>query len=88
MPQLELHLQQLEEGFPEPDPSTAALALAKSQGDLVLEAMKQILDRMLELESYNELVELLRAIVGEHEELGEQTKKERRAKLRGLLDED
>ena len=43
---------------------------------------------MLELESYNELVELLRDIVSEHQDLRDQTKAERRAKLRGLLDND
>jgi len=42
---------------------------------------------MLELESYNELVELLRGIVAEQKQLEEKTKQQRREKLRRLLEE-
>ena len=88
MPDLESQLEQLQKVFPQQDVTSEALGASKAQGDKVLAAMKEILDRMLELESYNELVELLRGIVSEHEDLTERTKKERRATLRGLLDED
>ena len=88
MPALEIRLQELESHFSSKSKGPSALDAAKTQGDLVLQAMKRILDRMLELESYNELVELLRDIVSEHQDLRDQTKAERRAKLRGLLDND
>jgi len=63
------------------------LAEAKAQADLVLEAMKQVLDRMLELESYNELVELLRGIAADQQQIQEETKQMRREKLRSLLED-
>lgn len=70
---------------------TADLAsrLSKSRNDAreIVEAMQAVLDRMLELESYNELVEMLRGIVEEQKQLQERTKAEQREKLRGLLDE-
>jgi hypothetical protein len=64
------------------------LAAAQADADAVAEAIKRILDHMLELESYNELVELLRGIVHEHQDLSERIKEEQRRKLRSLLDED
>ncbi|NOZ40031.1 MAG: DUF4175 domain-containing protein [Planctomycetes bacterium] len=88
MPQLEKQLQELltvvgeeEETYQKP------LAMTKAQGDLVLDAMKQVLDRMLELESYNELVELLRGIVADHQKIQQETKQKRREKLRSLLED-
>ena len=68
--------------------AAAPLAAAQAEADAVVDAMKRILDHMLELESYNELVELLRGIVQEHERLNERMKEEQRRKLRSLLDED
>ena len=44
--------------------------------------MKAVLDRMLELESYNELVELLRGIVTDQEELSDETQRQQREKLK------
>jgi hypothetical protein len=49
--------------------------------------MKAVLDRMLELEEYNELVELLRGIVKDQEQLKERTQQEQREKLKGLLED-
>ncbi|MCH8839564.1 MAG: hypothetical protein IH831_02585 [Planctomycetes bacterium] len=88
LPELETRLQQLEKAFDESVEPDASLQKAKIQSDIVVEAMKQVLDRMLELESYNELVELLRVIVAEQKQLGEQTKQERREKLRKILGDE
>ncbi len=63
------------------------LAAARSQAAEISEAMKRVLDRMLELESYNELVELLRGIVGDHSQLKERTQEEQKEKLKSLLEE-
>ncbi|MCH2114768.1 MAG: hypothetical protein MK171_07665 [Pirellulales bacterium] len=77
---------------PSPPLSNASTERAQrqviAQSEVVLEAMQQVLGRMLELESYNELVELLRAIVSEHQQLHEQTRDERRKRLRSLLNEE
>ena len=87
MPQLEKQLQELQVAANGQKPLEKLLAKTKSQGDVVLDAMQQVLDRMLELESYNELVELLRGIVADHQEVQQETKKKRRAKLRSLLED-
>ena len=47
---------------------------AQQQVDEILLAMRQVLDRMLELESFNEAVELLRTIIQTQRQLDEQTK--------------
>jgi hypothetical protein len=49
--------------------------------------MQAVLDRMLELESYNELVELLRGIVNDQQQIKEKTPQPQKEKLRGLIEE-
>ena len=88
MPSLEGKIQVLQVAFDGPQSWVKSHRQTLAEGEAVLEAMQQVLDRMLELESYNELVELLRGIVSEHQQLQEETKAERRRKLRSLLDED
>ena len=87
LPDLQSSLKLLERSFVEGNPQMELRKQSIVQSDAILATMKQVLDRMLELESYNELVALLRSIVAEHEELQEQTKKERRQKLRDILRE-
>ena len=87
MPQLEKQLQELQAVVADKKPFQNPLAVAQAQGDQVLDAMKQVLDRMLELESYNELVELLRGIVADQQKVQQETKQKRRAKLRSLLED-
>jgi hypothetical protein len=85
LPEWESSLQKLLQGFDENVEVASRLQRSKVRADEVVEAMKQVLDRMLELESYNELVDLLRGIVAEQKELREQTSEQRREKLRGIL---
>ena len=87
MPQLEQRLSTLQTSMKSGQLNQEPLTATILQAEKVTDAMKEVLDRMLELESYNELVELLRTIVKEQQQLQEKTKKERRAKLRRLLDE-
>ncbi|MCA9230547.1 MAG: hypothetical protein KDA57_07845 [Planctomycetales bacterium] len=88
MTKLESLLQQLESSFAEQGDTKLPLAPARAQAEAVSEAMKEVLDRMLELESYNELVELLRGILDEQQQLEDKTKELRREKLKGLLDDE
>ena len=69
MPQFEQQLQQLQNAIDRQDLQKELFAEAQTRGDMVLDAMQQVLDRMLELESYNELVELLRGIVADQQEV-------------------
>lgn len=86
--EFETRLETLEQAY-QASPVEAAepLAAAKSSAQTVEEAMKAVLDRMLELEEYNELVELLRGIVKDQEQLKERTQQEQREKLKGLLED-
>jgi hypothetical protein len=88
LPALEAQLGALENAY-RTAPSEAAepLAAAKSAAESTEAAMKAVLDRMLELEEYNELVELLRGIVKDQEQLKERTQQQQRERLRGLLDD-
>jgi len=87
IPELEQRVVEYQGVFGEPE-SNQHRTETLIQTDVVLEAMQQVLDRMLELESYNELVELLRGIIRDQERVSEETQKLRREKLRSLLDED
>ena len=56
--------------------------------DEILVEMRQVLDRMLELETYNEVVALLRGIITDQDEINRQTKERQKERLRNLFDEN
>ncbi len=86
LPRLEQRLAAAQTAYEASAASAAEpLAAAKAEADGVLKAMQAVLDRMLELESYNELVELLRGIVNDQQQLKEKTQQQQREKLRGLI---
>jgi hypothetical protein len=88
LPRLEERLAAVQQAYEANVPTAAQpLTRAKADADAVVEAMKDVLDRMLELESYNELVELLRGIVNDQRQLKEKTQQQQREKLRGLLED-
>ena len=88
LPELEERLQTLHASFSDSQNAANTYHLVLVQGEIVLDAMQKVLDRMLELENYNELVELLRGIVRDQKELQEETKRKRLDKLRSLLDDE
>ncbi len=53
----------------------------------ILLAMEDVLAKMIELETYNELVDLVRSIMQEQAELSEKTKEERKRQTRSLLED-
>ncbi len=57
------------------------------QTDTILKTMQQVLSRMIELEDFNEAVQLLRSIIEEQEQLREAIRERRKAKLRQLLED-
>ncbi|MEO2047472.1 MAG: hypothetical protein ABGX16_12980 [Pirellulales bacterium] len=87
LPALEGQLQKLQAALEEPAFPKSLLRETRQQTDAVLLAMQAVLDRMLELESYNEIVELLRGIIAEQERLNEETKSQQRTRLRSLLED-
>lgn len=86
-PELDRRLERLrsalhhEQGLPE------ARTAARQQADAILLAMRQVLNRMLELESFNEALDLLRSIIEQQEQLNAQTRERHKQKLRDLLKE-
>jgi vacuolar-type H+-ATPase subunit D/Vma8 len=87
MPALETYLQQFQAALDQNSFPLPMLRESRKQTDAVLVAMKAVLDRMLELESYNELLELLRGILAEQQRLSDETKAQQRQRLRGLLED-
>ena len=88
LPELDVKLHKLPSAIDGGAENSPVQSAAIIQSDVVIEAMQRILDRMLELESYNEIVELLRGIVAEQKELNEATRNRRLEKLRSLLDDE
>ena len=85
--ELEKRLAALEKGLADPAaPGLQQAAVAEI--DAILVEMQQVRDKMLEMESFNEAVELLREIIAAQQNLSEQTKAQRRARVRSLLEDE
>lgn len=88
MPQLSAQLKLVEEHIGDRAQGTPELARSIALADAILVEMKQVLDRMLELETYNEVVALLRNIITDQTEINRQTKERQKEKLRGLFEDE
>jgi len=60
-------------------------ALALDRADVVLLKMTVVLDNMLELETYNELIDLIRSLIDDQEQISEKTQQERKKQVLDLL---
>jgi hypothetical protein len=87
MSRLETQLQSVSQQLNDPQAGAAALADSLRLADALLVEMQQILDRMLELESYNEVLGLLRGIIQDQQQLNERTKQQQTDRLKDLLEE-
>lgn len=81
-PKLENELKKLTDPKSSPAAQTAALA----QIDAILVEMRQILDKMLELETFNEVLDMLRQIISAQEKVNAETKQKQKQKLRDLVE--
>jgi hypothetical protein len=88
MPELAAQVQLVERRIEDAAAGQPELARAVTLADEVLVEMRHILDRMLELETYNEVVALLRAIIGDQGEISRQTKELQRRRLRELIEDE
>ena len=86
MPELAAQLKLVEEQLEDPAATAPELKKAIAQADEILVEMRQVLDRMLELETYNEVVALLRGIITDQEEINRRTKERQKEKLRNLFE--
>jgi hypothetical protein len=86
MPELVAQLKLVEERIADPAATAPELKKAIAQADAVLVLMRQVLDKMLELETYNEVVSLLRGIITDQDEINRRTKERQKDKLKNLFD--
>jgi hypothetical protein len=84
---LESQLQLVSERIEDPAAGAPALENAITLADAVLVEMQQILEHMLELESYNEVVALLRGIINDQRALNDRTKQRQTDRLQDLFEE-
>jgi len=86
-PELESRLARLRKQLDDEQLAPQRAEAARRQADDLLVAMRKVLDRMIELEDFNEAIELLRTIIKLQEELDEQTRQRHKQKLRELLED-
>jgi hypothetical protein len=85
-PRLEEQLKLLATQVSDPKAAPATKTAAVAQVDLILVEMKQVLDKMLELETFNEVLDTLRKIIDEQGEVNDETKREQKQNLRDLIE--
>lgn len=88
MPQLTAQVQLIEANVENAAAGPAAVEGAVALADAILVEMHQVLERMLELETYNEVVGQLRDIINDQEEINRRTKERQRERLRGIFEDD
>jgi hypothetical protein len=86
MPELERQLKLVEEHIADSAATAPELKKSIAEADAVLVAMRQVLDKMLELETYNEVVALLRGIITDQDEITRRTIERRKEKAKDLLE--
>jgi hypothetical protein len=84
-PELRARLTQLRRVLDDPAAGRTQLKLALDQSDAILVEMKSVLDRMLELETFNEVVDTLRSIISEQEKLNQETLRRQKDELKNKL---
>ena len=86
-PELERRLEALSPKLDDPRQGPLLRDRAQQQAEEILVAMRHVLDRMIELESFNEVVELLRNIVEKQKNSTKRPNNGTKQKLRDLLKE-
>jgi hypothetical protein len=86
--QFEARLEELSRRLEDPAAGPSALLAARQQADVILLQMKQVLDKMIEMESFTEVLDMLRSIITSQEALHRQTQARREEKTRELLGDE
>lgn len=85
MEQLKQEIQSIEVGIEEPQKALQATESAIKTTDQVLLELTAVLEKMLDLESYNELLDLVRGLIQDQEQLKEDTQTERKNRVKDLF---
>ncbi len=86
-PELEKSLRQLQGVLADAKSAGPVQTEAIRRADKIIVEMKRVLDRMLELETFNEALDLLRGVIAAQEKINEETKAEQKKKIRSLIEE-
>ena len=86
-PELERRLRLLQARLADPAAGAAAQAAACQQADAILVEMNLVLGKMVELETFNEVLDILRGIIDSQDDINRRTKLKQKDKLRDLLEE-
>jgi hypothetical protein len=86
-PELERRLQRLRKTLGEVETRAENRRLAVAQVEAVLQAIQEVLKRMLELEDFQKAIELLREIIDAQQDLSAETKGLHTQRLRELLED-
>lgn len=84
-PVLHSQLQDVEKKLDDPVASDEAVDLAVEQADAILLELDNVLQKILELETYNELMNIVRSLIEDQAELIEKTKEEQKKGALELL---
>lgn len=77
-PELHNRLAELQKVYADPQQGPAAAQVSIDETERVLTAMDEVLKQMLDLETYNELVDIVRGIIKDQGKIIDETKKQRR----------
>jgi hypothetical protein len=86
-PEFDLRLQKLLDFVADAQRGPAERDRAYLQADNIILAMQQILDRMIELEDFNQVVDKLRAIIESQERVNESTKQRQKQNIRDIKED-
>ncbi|MEM6472261.1 MAG: polyketide synthase, partial [Planctomycetota bacterium] len=85
MPLLREQVLAIEPSVEKPDEAVTKTRTALATADKVLLELTAVLDKMLDLESYNELLDLVRGLIQDQEKLKEDTQQERKQRVKDLF---
>jgi hypothetical protein len=84
-PEFRSRLTQLRRTLDDPQSGPKQLKSALDEADAILVEMKSVLDKMLELETFNEVVDTLRSIISEQDQLNQETLRRQKEELKNKL---
>ncbi|WP_182865210.1 polyketide synthase [Stieleria mannarensis] len=85
MDQLQQQIRAIETSIDQPQSALEHTEAAIQTADQVLLELTAVLEKMLDLESYNELLDLVRGLIQDQEQLKEDTQQERKDRVKDLF---
>lgn len=86
MERLKEQIQGIEQSLQQPEKAASQTELAVQTADQVLLELSAVLEKMLDLESYNEILDLVRGLIEDQNSLRDETQEERKRRVKSLFD--